>query len=80
MLDLIAGPSYEDVYLIGRVLLTDRAEHQELFLVNFSRNLVSFRHGCFIQTWIAYIHSPDSSKKDDYLTTIRVHLLSSVTL
>jgi hypothetical protein len=37
MLDLIIGPSYEDVYSIGRVLLTDRSEHQVLFLVNLSK-------------------------------------------
>jgi hypothetical protein len=36
MLDLVIGPSYEDVYSIERVLLADRAEHQVLFLVNFS--------------------------------------------
>jgi hypothetical protein len=30
--------------------------------------------------WIAYIHLPDSSKKDDYLTTVLLSDLSSVTL
>jgi hypothetical protein len=61
MLDLIIGPSYEDVYSIGRVMLADRSEN----LVVLSK------------FWIAYIHLPDFSKKDDCLTTI---LLSSVTL
>jgi hypothetical protein len=60
MLDLIKGPFYVDVYSIGRALLADR-EHQVLFLVNFSE-IEPF--------WIANIHLPDSSKKDDYLTII----------
>jgi hypothetical protein len=36
-LDLIMGPSYEDVYSTGRVLLADRSDYQVLFLVNFSK-------------------------------------------
>jgi hypothetical protein len=77
MLDLIIGPPYEDVYSIGRVLLADRSKHQVLFLVNFSKNLASFKHSRFIQTLDC--GHPGSSEKDDYLTTIFLSHVASVT-
>jgi hypothetical protein len=80
MLDLIIGPSYEDVYLIGRVLLADRSEHQVLFLVNFSEIYSISKMAALSKIFIAYIHLPDSSKKDDYLTTIFLPHVSSVSL
>jgi hypothetical protein len=49
--DLITGSFYEDVYSIGRVLLSDRSEQQVLFLVNFSEIIAVLS-----KPWIACIH------------------------
>jgi hypothetical protein len=49
MLDLIIGPSYEDVYSIDRVLLADQSEHLVLFLVDFSKIMAGLS-----KSWIAY--------------------------
>jgi hypothetical protein len=54
MLDLIIGPSYEDVYSIRRVLLADRSEHQVLFLVKFSVS----NKAVLSKLGIGYIHLP----------------------
>jgi hypothetical protein len=74
------GPSYENVYSIGRVLLSDRLEHQVLFLVSFSEIYPVLNMAVLSKLWIAYKHFPDSSNKDDYLTTILLSQVSSVFL